>query len=68
MTPKDEDQTKPQVEFPEHGSIIESPKDNPDTGIPDPAFGVVKERAVHDKDKDGNVTGWHKELVKGKGN
>lgn len=39
---------KPVVEFPEHGS--ELPNEH----------GV--EVVVHDKDKDGNIIGWHKEL------
>lgn len=35
------------VEFPEDGSVLQG--------------GDGKEVVVHDKDEDGNVTGWHKE-------
>lgn len=43
-----DEKEKPKVEFPEHGEELTT-----DNGV---------EVVVHDKDKDGNVIGWHKEV------
>lgn len=57
----------------EASNITSSPIDDgaPDAGVPhdtvldttDPEGNIVMEKVVYDMDEEGNVTGWHKEVV-----